>query len=139
MLNQAIPESAVIEAMPKAFRVAVRTLSTWGFTHEESARALGLESRTLYRYKRSGLSPRSISPDLVERVSYILGIEKALEILLGGEPEQEERDIQRWINSPSRAPLFGGSPPKRRLASGLVADLFQTREYLDGWRGGDFA
>lgn len=139
MLNTAIPQDTLRESMPAAFRVAIRTLAAWGFTHHEMAATLGLESRTLYRYKRQGLPARAISPDLIERTSYVLGIEKALEILLAGEPEQEEHDIRRWINSPSDAPLFAGHPPKGRLTTGRAADLFQVRQYLDGWRGGDFA
>jgi len=139
MLNTAIPLDTLRSSMPAAFRVAIRTLAAWGFTHDEMATALGLEPRTLYRYKRQGLSARAISPDLIERTSYVLGIEKALEILLAGEPEQEEHDIRRWVNSPSDAPLFAGHAPKARLTTGRAADLFQVRQYLDGWRGGDFA
>ncbi len=138
MLNTAIPQQTLRESMPAAFSVALRTLAAWGFTHDDMAATLGLEPRTLYRYKRR-LPPRAISPDLIERTSYVLGIEKALEILLAGEPEQEAHDIRQWVNSPSDAPLFGGHPPKARLTTGRAADLFQVRHYLDGWRGGDFA
>ncbi|MCP1726849.1 transcriptional regulator with XRE-family HTH domain [Natronospira proteinivora] len=121
-------------AMPNAFQVAVRALKSWGFSNAEIARVLGLAPRSLSRYLSDGLSARAISPDLIERVSYVLGVEKALEILLGNEAA-----IRRWMNSPSYGPPFGGDTPKARLLGGLVADLYVTRRYLDGLRGGDFA
>ena len=139
VLNAAVPENTIREAMPDAFRVALRILESWGLGHAEMAKVLGLESRTLSRYKSKGLPERSIASDLVERTSYILGIEKALEILLGGEPGDEAAAIRRWIDRPSSAPLFADRPPRERITSGRVADLFQVRQYLDGWRGGDFA
>lgn len=136
MLNTAVPENRIHTAMPAAFGVATRILEAWGFSRQEMAAVLGLERRTFYRYLGDGLPARSVSRDLVERVSYILGIEKALEILLGGDDEADS--IRQWIDSPSDAPLFAGQAPRQRLLGGRVADLFRVRQYLDGWRGGDF-
>lgn len=138
MLNAAIPDQNIRDAMPMAFRGALRILESWGLSHDESAAVLGLEPRTLYRHKRGGLPARSVAADLIERTSYVLGIEKALEILLAGQAAQEAEDIHHWINNPSDAALFAGKPPRALITTGRVADLFRVRQYLDGWRGGDF-
>jgi hypothetical protein len=64
-------------------------------------------------------------------VSYVLGIYKALQILL---PQQAAADA--WVRRPNAAPLFGGRPALDRMLSGNVADLYVVRQYLDAQRGG---
>ena len=64
-------------------------------------------------------------------MSYVLGIYKALQILL---PDAEAADA--WVRKPNAAPLFGGKPALHRMLSGNVADLYVVRQYLDAWRGG---
>ena len=126
-------DDAVIErALPGAFRVAIRVMEGWKLSKAEMARVLDIKPRTLARYIKNG-EPAEASMSLVERISYVLGIEKALEILSGAE------DAVHWINNPSQAPIFGGHKPRELITSGYVADLYRTRQYLDAWRGADFA
>ena len=68
--------------------------------------------------------------DVLERVSYVLGIYKALQILL-----PDERAADAWVHQPNTAPLFAGRPALDRMLSGNVADLFVVRSYLDAQRG----
>ena len=72
-----------------------------------------------------------LTRDTLERVSYILGIYKALQILL---PDPAAADA--WVRKPNTAPLFGGAAALQRMLSGNVADLYVVRQYLDAWRGG---
>ena len=123
----------VNQAMPTAFRVAVRTLDAWGFSAGEMARVLGFSTAQFHRYRATGLPEESVNEDLTTRVSLVLGIERALEILLA-----EESDIRNWMNRPSNAPIFDGVTPKSIMLNGELGDLWGVRSYLDGWLSGDF-
>jgi hypothetical protein len=67
---------------------------------------------------------------VLERLSYILGIYKALQILL---PDEAAADA--WIRQPNDAAPFGGRTALERMLSGHVADLYEVRRYLDAERG----
>ena len=91
---------------------------------------LGVSTRsTFFGWKKDGegLLPR----DTLERISYILGIYKALQILL---PDEKAADA--WVRRPNSAPPFGGRSALERMLGGQVVDLFVVRQYLDAQRGG---
>jgi hypothetical protein len=91
---------------------------------------LGVASRsTFFKWKRA--EDVTLPKDTLERLSYILGIYKALQILL---PDERAADV--WIRQPNAAPLFGGQSALRRMLSGRVSDLYVVRQYLDAQRGG---
>ena len=124
----------LIEAMPTAFRVAARTLDAWGFSPDEMPPVFGLSPSQLEDFWATGLPEESVTDELTNRVSLILGIERALEILLA-----EQADIRDWINRPSNAPVFQGCTPKSVMLNGRLDDLREVRTFLDGWLQGDFA
>ncbi|MGZ5048829.1 MAG: MbcA/ParS/Xre antitoxin family protein [Usitatibacter sp.] len=101
----------------------------WKLTAREAMTLLGLRSRSTYHVWREGESG-ALSRDTLERISYVLGIYKALQMLL---PSDEAADA--WIRKPNAAPLFGGRSAIERMLSGNVADLYEVRRYLDGQRG----
>ena len=70
----------------------------------------------------------SIPKDTLERISYILGIYKGLQILL---PETADQ----WVRKPNNAGIFGGRSAVERMASGNVADLYVVRQYIDAQCG----
>jgi uncharacterized protein (DUF2384 family) len=123
-------ELAGRELGPAALRTFFRIAEVWGLGVEEQKRLLGVMSSSTY-YKWRKTPPPRLSPDLLERISYVLGIYKALQILL-----PDERLADRWIRQPNTHPLFGGEPPLTRLLSGQVADLYVVRAHLDAERGG---
>ena len=84
---------------------------------------------TLAKYRADPEAAR-IGPDTAERLSYLLGIYRALQILL---PRPEAAD--GWIRRPNNAPPFNGQTALDRMLSGRVADLYVVRHYLDGQRG----
>ena len=101
----------------------------WQLSGEQQMTLLGLSNeKTLYNWKRAPGNAR-LTRDLLERASYILGIYRALQILL---PEPALAD--RWLRSPNDNPFFGGRPLER-LLGGLVADLAAVRAFLDAERG----
>jgi hypothetical protein len=113
-----------------ALRAFFAIASRWGLSTAQQRTLLGgPPSSTFFKWKKEqgGNLPR----DVLERISYVLGIYKALQILL---PEPERAD--RWITAPNAAPLFGGGTALERMLAGNVGDLFAVRQYLDAQRGG---
>lgn len=102
----------------------------WGLNNEQQMRLLGLSSRqTLANWKKSPAAA-TLSRDLQERLSYLLGIYKSLRILF---PDAELG--RRWLFSPNDNKAFGGEAPMTRLLHGLVVDLAFVRQFLDYERG----
>ena len=91
---------------------------------------LGLTARsTFFKWKKD---PNTALPkDTLERISYLLGIYKALQILL---PDEQAADD--WVRRPNTASPFGGGSALDRMLSGQVSDLYVVRQYLDAQRGG---
>jgi len=113
-----------------ALRTFFRIGDAWKLSSDEARRLLGDPPRsTFFLWKKNG--DGQLARDTLERLSYILGIYKALQILL---PDPAAADA--WVRKPNAAPLFGGRPALERMLSGNVADLYVIRQYLDAWRGG---
>ena len=131
--------SAIAEANPKldrkslsgpALRTFFRIAEAWGLSVEEQMNLLGLTNRaTLYNWRKD--KEVALPKDTLERISYILGIFKALQILL---PDEKAADA--WVKRPNTAALFAGKSALDRMLSGHVADLYVVRQYLDAQRGG---
>ena len=119
------------EEMARAgLRAFFRIAELWHLTVDEQIRLLGSPARSTYfKWKKQGAS--ALPRDVLERISYILGIYKALQVLL-----PDERAADAWVRRPNTAPLFGGRSALERMLSGNVADLYEVRRYLDAERGG---
>lgn len=124
------PQPDPAAAAGPAFRTFFRIAEAWGLSPEEQMTLLGVPARSTY-YKWRHTPPARLSPDLLERLSYIFGIYKDLQVLL---PDPGAADT--WIRRPNDAPPFGGRPALERMLSGRVADLYVVRQYLDAERGG---
>lgn len=110
-----------------ALRTFFRIADAWGLKEQEQMQILGLDSRSTFQsWKRGGVA--AISKDALERISYVMGIYKGLQILL-------PKTANEWIRKPNKAGLFGGRPAIERMTSGNVADLFVVRQYVDAQRG----
>jgi hypothetical protein len=118
------------ELGPAAFRTFFRIADAWGLGPDEQKTILGITSSSTY-YKWRKDPPARLSPDLLERLSYVFGIYKSLQILL-----PDPRLADEWMRRPNHHPLFAGEPPLRRILSGQVADLYVVRTHLDAERGG---
>lgn len=112
-----------------ALRTFFKIAEAWDLNVDDQRILLGEPSRsTFFKWKKHGLG--QLSHDTLERISYILGIYKALQILL---PNKEAAD--QWIKKPNDAELFSGKSALDRMLSGNVADLYVVRKYLDAERG----
>ncbi|NII10642.1 MbcA/ParS/Xre antitoxin family protein [Oleiagrimonas sp. C23AA] len=120
---------------PAALRTFFALAERWQLDEAQQRRLLGEPSVAAFkRWKRrsDGLSGADApSRDTLERISYLLGIYKDLQILF---PEAERADA--WVHKPNQAAPFGGQSALDRMLSGHVVDLYEVRRYLDAQRGG---
>ena len=125
-LHEALPAS---ELGGPALRTFFQLAEHWNLRITEQRKLLGdPPESTFYKWKREqGGAP---GRDVIERISYLLGIWKALQILF---PDPAQADA--WLRKPNQAPLFGGQSALERMLSGNVADLYVVRQYLDAQRG----
>ena len=103
----------------------------WALNTEEQMVLLGAPGRSTFFKWKSAPESAELKRDTLERLSYLLGIYKALQILL---PDAAAADT--WVKKPNSAPLFGGKRALDRMLGGNVADLIAVRQYLDARRGG---
>ncbi len=110
-----------------ALRTFFRIAHAWQLSESEQMRILGLDSRsTLQNWKRGAVTV--IPKDALERISYVMGIYKGLQVLL-------PQTADEWVRKPNKAQIFGGKSALDRMMSGNVADLYVVRQYVDGQRG----
>ena len=95
---------------------------------------LGLPSRSTYHaWAKAVREHRDISLDLdvLMRISTVLGIHQALQVL-----HQTEAEGLGWLRGPNGATVFGGRPPLELLTAGSQDALLTVRRFLDAARGG---
>jgi uncharacterized protein (DUF2384 family) len=110
-----------------AKRAFFRIMDAWGVGDAEARVLLGSPSRsTFYNHKRA--EGGSLAADTLERISYVLGIYKSLQLLF---PNPEQAD--GWMKKPNDA--FGGRSALDHALGGKVVDLAGVRTYLDAVRG----
>lgn len=132
--------AAAIQAQPKpsnrdlsaaGLRAFFNIARDWGLSTDEQMVLLGAPGRSTFFKWKSAPEAADLKRDTLERLSYLLGIYKALQILL---PAATSADA--WVKKPNSAPLFGGRSALDRMLGGNVADLIAVRQYLDARRGG---
>jgi hypothetical protein len=122
-------ETKVADLGGPALRTFFKLAKAWELSEKEQMKLLGLNSRsTLHAWKAGRVS--KLSRDTLERISYLLGIFKAINILL---PDTKRAD--EWMRLPNKAPLFGGRSALDRMTTGNIGDLYVVRQYLDAQRG----
>lgn len=128
----AVAERKVGTAVPEldhsaAKRAFFGIMDAWDVRDVDARVLLGRPSRTtLYAWKKG--EGGELSHDTLERLSYVLGIYKALQLLF---PNPEQADA--WMNKPNDA--FGRRSALEHALGGRVVDLARVRQYLDYVRG----
>lgn len=128
------PAPGPAEMGAAGLRAFERIAAAWQLSIDEQLRLLGQPPRSTFFAWRKHPERASLSRDTLERLSYLLGIWKSLEILL---PDAAAADA--WVRRPNAAPAFGGRSALERMLAGNVSDLHAVRVYLDGVRGGGWA
>lgn len=97
---------------------------------DEAARQLlgGVSNGAFYQLKRG--DKKTLDQDQLTRVSFLVGIFKALNILYG------RKLADAWVTLPNANPMFEGESPLAYMIRGGVPALMRVRQLLDARRGG---
>jgi uncharacterized protein (DUF2384 family) len=99
----------------------------WSLTADQQMRLLGSPARsTFFKWKKEG---GLISGDTLERISHLLSIYKALQILF---PDPDRADA--WLRRPNR--YFEDHSALDVMLGGKLSDIYRVRAYVDAQRGG---
>lgn len=129
-LPNVAPAPDVAAVAPGALRTFFRIADAWALSASDARTLLGAPpASTFFKWKAGQVG--QVGRDVLERVSYVLGIYKALQLLL---PSPAAADA--WVRQPNQAAPFHGVSALDRMLSGNVSDLFVVRQYLDAERGG---
>ena len=102
----------------------------WGISSEQKRLLLGdIPEATFYKYQK--LPELTLSKDMITRISYVMGIHKALRIIF-----PTKKRACAWLKKENHAEPFGGKTAVEFMAQGDMSTLFRVRQYLDAWRGG---
>lgn len=113
-----------------ALQVFFNLCKRWELSARQERVLLGDPPESTFYAWKAQLSAARLSRDTLDRISYLMGIHKALNILL-----PSSRAAHEWIKKPNNAPLFGGDTALNRMLGGSVTDLADVRRYLDAQRG----
>lgn len=114
---------------PAAIRTFFNIVDRWK-VRDEDARILlgGVSNGPYYAMKRD--PERTLDADRLQRVSYLVGIFKALNILYS------EKLADAWAQLPNTNRIFGGHTPLAYMMKGGLPAMQVVRRLLDARRGG---
>lgn len=121
------------QAAPTALKAVLNLLDKWHCSEKEKTALLGIGRSTLHKYQGAPASARP-SPDLLERISYLLNIHAVLRTLFDN-PE----NVYGFVRMPNSNVFFNGKAPMELMSSGLMSSLYEVHRHLDGLRDGQFA
>jgi uncharacterized protein (DUF2384 family) len=99
----------------------------WSLTTDQQMRLLGSPARsTFFKWKKEG---GLISGDTMERISHLLSIYKALQILF-----HDPNQANAWLHRPNS--YFDDYSALDVMLGGKLSDIYRVRAYVDAQRGG---
>jgi hypothetical protein len=113
-----------------ALRGFFRIVKRWSLRDEDAKQLLGGVTNGPYYEMKKHPDDRVLDPDTLLRISYLLGIFKALNSL-HGQPLADE-----WISLPNSNRIFGGSPPLGYMIQGGLPAMSTVRRLLDARQAG---
>jgi hypothetical protein len=114
---------------PAAIKGLRGIASHWDLSEENTRDLLGgMSHGTFY----DALKKRTVvlNADQLTRVSLLIGIYKALNILYS------QKLADAWMTLPNTNPIFGGDTPLNYVKNGGIPALMRVRQLLDARRGG---
>jgi hypothetical protein len=114
---------------PAALRTFFNLVERWEVRDEDARGLLGGVSNGLY-YAWKKDPERTLDSDRLARISYLIGIFKALNILYS------KRLADAWVQLPNSNRLFAGQKPLDFMIKGGLSAMQTVRRLLDARRGG---
>ena len=112
-----------------AVRAFFNIMVHWKIRDDDARRLLGgISNGAYYALKKGG--GRALDEDKLRRISFLVGIFKALNILYS------EELADRWIQLPNKNRIFDGMTPHEYLMQGGLPAFATVRRLLDTRRGG---
>jgi len=128
-----LPDLAAATTRSRLSRPAIEAffaiVEKWDLRNEDAMALLGGASHGRYyelKKSRKGL----LSQDELTRISLLIGIFKALNILFN------QRLANQWTTRPNSNPMFNDAAPLELLVRGGVPGMISVRRLLDARRGG---
>ncbi len=114
---------------PAAVKGLVRIADHWNLRDDDTRVLLGgMSNGSFYTLKsRAG---KTLDEDQLTRVSLLVGIFKALNILYS------PKLADSWMTLANTNPMFGGDTPLNYVKKGGIPALIRIRQLLDARRGG---
>lgn len=115
---------------PSAVRAFFNLVDRWD-VRDEDARVLlgGISNGPYYEMKKDPGRDRVLDADRLQRISYLVGIFKALNILYS------RKLADAWVQLPNSNRIFGGGTPLAYMMKGGLPALQTVRRLLDARRG----
>ena len=114
---------------PSAVKGFLKMAILWDLRDEDARQLLGgMSNGAYYELKKTG--SRTLAQDRLTRISLLIGIFKALNILY------RKKLADRWVHLPNTNAIFGGEAPLAYMIKGGVPAMLRVRQLLDARRGG---
>ncbi len=114
---------------PAAVEAFFKIAGNWDLKNQDAMALLGGVSHGRY-YQLKGNRKGVLTQDELTRVSFLIGIFKALNILFS------RKLATQWVSRPNDNPMFANAPPLELLVRGGVPGMLGVRRLLDSRRGG---
>jgi hypothetical protein len=115
---------------PAGLKAFLRIAQRWSVKDQDARRLLGgISSGSFYALKK-GPARRALDQDVLTRISLLIGIFKALNILYS------LRLADAWMTLPNSNPMFHGKSPLEYILRLGLPGMVEVRQLLDARRAG---
>lgn len=118
-----------VRLSPAAIKGIFRIATHWNLKDDDTRALLGGISTGAF-YVLKNQPTRTLDEDRLTRISFLIGIYKALNILFG------RKLADAWVSLPNTNPMFAGESPLEYMKKGGIPALLRVRQLLDARRGG---
>jgi uncharacterized protein (DUF2384 family) len=117
-----------VRLSPAAVKGLLRIAAHWKLRDEDTRTLLGgISNGSFYALKSR---PKTLDEDQLTRISLLVGIYKALNILYS------RKLADAWMTLPNANPMFAGDSPLNYVRRGGIPAFIRVRQLLDARRGG---
>jgi Protein of unknown function (DUF2384) len=115
---------------PSAIKGFIRIIEKWKVKEAQARELLNNPSSGTFYGWKANPQGKKLDQDTLTRISLIVGIFKALNILYS------EKLADAWVTLPNRDPMFRGATPLAYMIERGQPGMMHVRQLLDAWRGG---